>query len=245
MKKQFLFASLLMAASANAATELNAPAQMDNGFPLQLSPTLNHGFAHFGTKINSVKELCFKADFASTESEWVSVSFIDENGAHINGMSMYPKSGEYQCTSYFGSYAYLQMIRSGTLEFNVKTQVAVQNLEFKVTGEPEVSGEILTLNAEQHTVNTINGSYLTHLVEPKTVYSVSVMKNDANHNADGDKFGSVGLTFIDTDGVKRLVAIEDKAVFVSTQGEMNFFLADSDEDNTGKVLLNIKKVNID
>ncbi|QUJ68858.1 hypothetical protein KDD30_07180 [Photobacterium sp. GJ3] len=60
-----------------------------------------------------------------------------------------------------------------------------------------------------------------------------------------DAFANIGLTYVDTTDVKRLVSIDEKTVFISTQGEMSFFLADSDEDNSGKVLLNIKRVNID
>jgi hypothetical protein len=245
VKKQFLLISMLMAASANASTSLNAPAQMDNGFPLQVTPVLNHGVAHFGTQFSSVNELCFKASFESIDTEWVSVSFIDKEGNHISGLSVYPKSGEYKCTSYFGSYAYLQMIKSGMLEFNVKAAVPVKDLEFKIVGEPEISGEIVTISAEENTINSVNGTYLTHTVEPNTVYSVAIIQNQAVHNSNGDKFGSVGLSYEGIDGVKRLVAIEDKPVFISTKGEMNFFLADNDQDNTGKVLLNVKRVNID
>ena len=247
MKKQILCASLLLATSANAAIELTAKAQMDNGFPIEIPyPELEfaanqRGNVNFGTKFKSVQELCFKFNSIADYNPFYFRPFL-EGELFSSSFAITYRPGQYQCWGGSGD-----TFLSGDIDFILWStrETTIYDFELMIIGEPDVEGDILTINAEKHTMNAINGNYLTHTVEPHTTYAVSVIKNNAIYNTAHDKFGSVGLTFVDPEGVKRLVAVEDKEVLISTQGEINLFLADTDQDNSGEVLLNIKRTSLD
>ncbi|UTZ29212.1 hypothetical protein HB761_21485 [Vibrio campbellii] len=247
MKKHILCASLLLVSYANAAIELAATAKMDNGFPIEIPyPGLEfsasqYGSVNFGTKFKSVQELCFKFNSIEDYNPFYFRPFI-EGQLFSSSFSLSYRPGQYQCWTGSGD-----IFLAGNIRFILWStrETTINDFEFKIIGEPDIEGEVLRITAEDNTINGINGSYFTHVVQPNTVYSVSILKNDAINNTTSAQIGSVGIIFTAPDGVKRLVSIERKEVLLSTQGEMNFFLADTAFDNTGEVLLNIKRVSLE
>ncbi|KZN62837.1 hypothetical protein N473_18150 [Pseudoalteromonas luteoviolacea CPMOR-1] len=140
-------------------------------------------------------------------------------------------------------------IREGKIAFTPFTtdpRVTISDVRIQVSGLSKIKGDLVTLNAQLNALGAHTGEILTHAVEPNVTYSVSIIENNMTYNDKGDKYRSVGVSYINNQGEKEIKSVNDfSSEYIETQGEIELFLIGNDATSKGDVSINIKKVNID
>ncbi|KID56351.1 hypothetical protein JF50_19150 [Pseudoalteromonas luteoviolacea] len=140
-------------------------------------------------------------------------------------------------------------IREGKIAFTPFTtdsSVTISDVRVQVSGISKIKGDLVTLNAQLNALGTHAGEVLTHAVEPNITYSVSIIENNMTYNDKGDKYRSVGMSYINDQGEKEIKSVNGFSPgYIETQGEIELFLIGDDTTSKGDVSINIKKVNID
>ncbi|TQF70217.1 hypothetical protein [Pseudoalteromonas luteoviolacea] len=140
-------------------------------------------------------------------------------------------------------------VREGKIAFTPYTtdsNVSISDVRVQVSGISKIRGELVSLKANTNSLGGQTGEAFKHVVEPNTTYSIEIFENSSAYNKNGDKYSSLGVSYINTKGQKTIKAINEfLPTFVTTQGELSLFLVGDNESSQGEVLVNIKKVNID
>ncbi|MBY5948460.1 hypothetical protein [Photobacterium rosenbergii] len=212
-------------------------------FPLQ-SADLIDGQVEFGHSFSSVEQLCVKPSYESSHTWMTTLNVYDDSNNSVFN-SFYNNNIEY-CRA-VQTDELRNTLMSGKFSIDVKPQTwGLQSLTVTIVGTADtVAGETVTLDASEHTMSGYGGSYLSHFVEPGTTYSIQVMENDSVYNAGGDKFANVGVAYIDKSGEKTISIANDSVSYITSTGELQFFLVGDGQNHSGKISINIQRVNID
>lgn len=153
-----------------------------------------------------------------------------------------------QCFNENEGYA-KSFIREGKIAFTPYTtdpSVKISDVRVSVTGESKVRGELLTLNTKTHVLGTQVGEPLKHTINANMTYVLEVFENKAKHNAAGNTYRSVGVSYINRQNEAVITAIApDAPTFVTTQGELSLFVVGDDTTSEGDIVISVKQVNID
>nr|CAH7341146.1 conserved exported hypothetical protein [Vibrio chagasii] len=112
------------------------------------------------------------------------------------------------------------------------------------------AGEVY-VDAIKHAVSplSVDGDYLTCDVDPNVTYEMTLESPilDAMHDEQGGKsFKNVGLTYNNERGERVITSIvQNEKTYVTTDGLVSFFYADSNENNAGGVSVKFKRTNLD